>query len=248
MSSFRALVAWCRPRIRRLHRRRRAEFAASWPRSSARRSSSSMRPMCALAPRRRTPHSSRNSPGSAASAKVYYAAKAFLSTEVARWMIEAGLNIDVCSGGELAVALAAGVDPERLGFHGNNKSLAEIDRAVAVGVGVIVLDCCDRDRPRRGGRRAAWAAPEGAAAREQRRARAHARVPGDRARGPEVRHSPGRRPRLRRGHPGRSVARVPRPALATSARRSSAPTGSPPPPPGCSSCTRRCWPAGRCPS
>jgi diaminopimelate decarboxylase len=76
----------------------------------------------------------------AASAKVYYAAKAFLSTEVARWMIEAGLNIDVCSGGELAVVLAAGVDPERLGFHGNNKSLAEIDRAVSVGVGVIVLD------------------------------------------------------------------------------------------------------------
>ena len=73
-------------------------------------------------------------------AEVYYAGKAFLSTEVARWMIEAGLNIDVCSGGELAVALAAGVDPERLGFHGNNKSLAEIDRAVSVGVGVIVLD------------------------------------------------------------------------------------------------------------
>jgi diaminopimelate decarboxylase len=73
-------------------------------------------------------------------AKVYYAGKAFLSTEVARWMTEAGLNIDVCSGGELAVALAAGVDPARLGFHGNNKSVAEIDRAVSVGVGVLVID------------------------------------------------------------------------------------------------------------
>jgi diaminopimelate decarboxylase len=73
-------------------------------------------------------------------AKVYYAGKAFLSTEVARWMIEAGLNIDVCSGGELAVALAAGVDPWRLGFHGNNKSEAEIDRAVAVGIGAVVID------------------------------------------------------------------------------------------------------------
>ena len=73
-------------------------------------------------------------------AKVYYAGKAFLSTEVARWMIGAGLNIDVCSGGELAVALAAKVDPARLGLHGNNKSLAEIDRAVEVGVGAIVLD------------------------------------------------------------------------------------------------------------
>jgi diaminopimelate decarboxylase len=71
---------------------------------------------------------------------VYYAGKAFLSTEIARWVTAAGLNIDVCSGGELAVALAAGVDPARLGFHGNNKSLAEIDRGVAVGVGAIVLD------------------------------------------------------------------------------------------------------------
>ncbi|WP_167052062.1 diaminopimelate decarboxylase [Salinibacterium sp. ZJ77] len=73
-------------------------------------------------------------------ATVYYAGKAFLSIEVARWMAEAGLNIDVCSGGELAVALAAGVDPARLGFHGNNKSLAEIDRAVEIGMGAIVLD------------------------------------------------------------------------------------------------------------
>ncbi len=74
------------------------------------------------------------------SAKVYYAGKAFLSTEVARWVTDAGLNIDVASGGELAVALAAGVDPARLGLHGNNKSLAEIDRAVSVGIGAIVID------------------------------------------------------------------------------------------------------------
>jgi diaminopimelate decarboxylase len=73
-------------------------------------------------------------------AKVYYAGKAFLSTEVARWVTEAGLNIDVCSEGELAVALAAGVDASRLGHHGNNKSLAEIDRSVAVGMGAIVID------------------------------------------------------------------------------------------------------------
>lgn len=72
--------------------------------------------------------------------KVYYAAKAFLSSEIARWMTSAGLNIDVASGGELAVVLAAGVDPARLGFHGNNKSLIEIDRAVDVGVGVMVID------------------------------------------------------------------------------------------------------------
>jgi diaminopimelate decarboxylase len=74
------------------------------------------------------------------SVKVYYAGKAFLSIEIARWMTDAGLNIDVCSGGELAVALAAGVDPARLGMHGNNKSHAELDRCVELGVGAIVLD------------------------------------------------------------------------------------------------------------
>jgi len=74
------------------------------------------------------------------SAKVYYAGKAFLCTEVARWVTGAGLGIDVASGGELAVALAAGVDPGRLGMHGNNKAPWEIDRAVRVGLGTIVLD------------------------------------------------------------------------------------------------------------
>lgn len=74
------------------------------------------------------------------SARVYYAGKAFLSTAVVRWMTEAGLGIDVCSGGELAVALAGGADPAHIGYHGNNKSPAEIDRAVEVGVGAIVID------------------------------------------------------------------------------------------------------------
>ena len=109
-------------------------------------------------------------------------------------MDEAGLFIDVCSGGELAVALAAGVDPERLGFHGNNKSLAEIDRAVEVGIGAIVIDSLQEiDRIADGGR-AARGAAERPAARQQRGARAHARVPGDGARGPEVRHRAGRTP------------------------------------------------------
>ncbi|WIE53348.1 alanine racemase [Curtobacterium sp. MCBD17_003] len=73
-------------------------------------------------------------------AHVYYAGKAFLTTQVAAWMAEAGLRVDVCTGGELAVALAGGVDPGRLGFHGNDKSDAEIERAVEVGLGTIVLD------------------------------------------------------------------------------------------------------------
>ncbi|MFF2496119.1 diaminopimelate decarboxylase [Agromyces sp. NPDC058064] len=71
---------------------------------------------------------------------VYYAGKAFLSGAVVRWVLDEGLAVDVCTGGELAVALGAGADPSRLGFHGNNKSLAEIDAAVAAGVGAIVID------------------------------------------------------------------------------------------------------------
>lgn len=73
-------------------------------------------------------------------ARIYYAGKAFLSTEVVRWVTEEGLAVDVCTGGELAVALAAGADPSRLGFHGNNKSVAELERAVEVGIGSIVID------------------------------------------------------------------------------------------------------------
>ena len=73
-------------------------------------------------------------------ARVYYAGKAFLSTEMVRWVTEEGLAVDVCTGGELAVALAAGADPARLGFHGNNKSVAELERAVKVGIGSIVID------------------------------------------------------------------------------------------------------------
>jgi diaminopimelate decarboxylase len=74
------------------------------------------------------------------SAKVYYASKAFLSTEIVGWIDELGLNLDVASGGELAAALAGGIAPERIGLHGNNKSLREIGRAVIAGVGAIVID------------------------------------------------------------------------------------------------------------
>ena len=71
---------------------------------------------------------------------VYYAAKAFLTTTVARWIADEGLGIDVCTGGELETALRAGVDPARILFHGNNKSVAELERAVDAGVGRIVID------------------------------------------------------------------------------------------------------------
>ena len=71
---------------------------------------------------------------------VYYAGKAFLCTQMARWVDESGLGLDVCTGGELAVALAAAFPPERLAFHGNNKSVAELGSAIDAGVGRIVLD------------------------------------------------------------------------------------------------------------
>jgi diaminopimelate decarboxylase len=73
-------------------------------------------------------------------AEVYYAGKAFLCTAVARWIAEDGLSLDVCTGGELAVALRAGVPPERIAMHGNNKLPREIDRALEAGIGRVVVD------------------------------------------------------------------------------------------------------------
>ncbi len=74
---------------------------------------------------------------------VYYAGKAFLCTTVARWIAEEGLSLDVCSDGELTVALRAGFDPARIGYHGNTKTEPELMRAVAEGVGRIVVDSFD---------------------------------------------------------------------------------------------------------
>ncbi len=73
-------------------------------------------------------------------AAVFYAAKAFCCRAVLRWASEAGLGIDVCTGGELAVALAAGVPPAMITFHGSNKLLPELEQALAAGVGHIVVD------------------------------------------------------------------------------------------------------------
>jgi diaminopimelate decarboxylase len=76
-------------------------------------------------------------------ADVYYAGKALLTKAVARWIMEEGLKLDVCSGGELAVALAAGVPGDRIGMHGNNKSRLELRRAVEAGVGRVIIDSLD---------------------------------------------------------------------------------------------------------
>ncbi|HET9646823.1 MAG TPA: diaminopimelate decarboxylase [Microlunatus sp.] len=75
--------------------------------------------------------------------RVYYAGKSFLCTAVARWVAAEGLGVDVCSGGELAVALRAGIDPALIGLHGNNKSEEELRTALAAGVGRIIVDSFD---------------------------------------------------------------------------------------------------------
>jgi diaminopimelate decarboxylase len=75
-----------------------------------------------------------------AGADVHYAAKAFCSLASLRWVVEEGLGLDVCSGGELAAALRADVPPDRIAFHGNNKSVDELEQALDAGVGRIVVD------------------------------------------------------------------------------------------------------------
>ena len=74
------------------------------------------------------------------SVDIYYAAKAFLAAAVVRIIRDEGLNIDVCTGGELACALRAGMPAERILFHGNNKSVEELEEALSAGVGRIVVD------------------------------------------------------------------------------------------------------------
>ena len=90
-------------------------------------------------------------------AEIVYAGKSLLTTAVARWVREEGLGLDVCSGGELATALAGGVDPARIIMHGNAKTPTELRDAAAVGVARIVVDspteiallACQVSRPQR---------------------------------------------------------------------------------------------------
>ncbi len=74
---------------------------------------------------------------------VAYATKAFLCTAMARLAHEEGMQLDVATGGELHVAMAAGVPADRLVLHGNNKSELELKMALEAGVGRIVVDSFD---------------------------------------------------------------------------------------------------------
>ena len=71
---------------------------------------------------------------------VLYASKAFVNAAVARLVAEEGLGLDVVSGGELAVASAAGVDMRNVYFHGNNKTPDELEYALDAGCGRVVVD------------------------------------------------------------------------------------------------------------
>ncbi len=173
--------------------------------------------------------------------EVFYAGKAFLCTTVARWAAEEGLSLDVCSAGELTVALRAGFDPARIGYHGNNKTTDELRRAVEAGVGRIVVDSfheIDRLVALTAGRDRT---DPGHGARHRRRRGAHPRVHRHRPRGPEVRLLDHLRRRDGGGTPG--ARRCPgwscSACTRTSARRSSTPPASRSPPGGCSRCTSR---------
>ena len=75
--------------------------------------------------------------------QLYYAAKSFICVEIAKWLKELKLGLDVCSAGELAVALAADFPASDIEFHGNNKSESEITTAIKAGVGTLVIDSFD---------------------------------------------------------------------------------------------------------
>ena len=72
--------------------------------------------------------------------EIIYASKAFSCVAVAQMVLEEGLSIDVSSGGEYHVAKVAGFPPEKIFFHGNNKTRAELEYALEGGVGFVVID------------------------------------------------------------------------------------------------------------
>ncbi|GAB4204519.1 MAG: diaminopimelate decarboxylase [Roseiflexaceae bacterium] len=74
---------------------------------------------------------------------IHYASKAMLNLPLAQLITQEGLGLDVVSGGELFVALRAGADPAQIHLHGNAKPRAELEQALAAGIGRIVVDTLD---------------------------------------------------------------------------------------------------------
>ncbi len=180
--------------------------------------------------------------------KVYYAGKAFLSTEIARWMTAAGLNIDVCSSGELAVALAAGRRARRDSDSTATTRAAPRSTAVSGSGWARSSSTASSSSIALQRRRAprAWCRPCGCASTP-----ACTPPPTStwrpRAR---TRSSASRWPMLRMWwrRSARTIRCASSACTRTSDRRSSSPTGSQKPPAACSSCTPRCSTAATSPS
>ena len=143
---------------------------------------------CMSSTRTTSGHGPARSSEAFAGADVYYAGKAFLSVASVRWIAEEGLNLDVCSGGELAVALRGGLrpEPDRLPRQQQEPrpSWRVPSRSASAGSSSTHRLEIERLAAGRGLERRS---PTGAAAGHRRRRGAHARVHRDRARGPEVR-------------------------------------------------------------
>ena len=180
---------------------------------------------------------------------VYYAGKAFLSARDRALGHRGGPRASTCAPAASSPSRSPRAPtPPASDSTATTSRVAEIERAVAAGVGAIVIDSeieIERvaDAAARAGR-----VQRVRAAREQRRARLDARVPRHRPRGPEVRRLPRPRRRARHAHPRARLARLPRACTATSARRSSTPPGSPSRPSACSPRTPSSRRAARCPS
>src|SRR5690554_899781 len=74
-----------------------------------------------------------------ASVDVYYAGKAFLTSQIATWIRDEGLSLDIAYEGELQLALRGGMPTERMAMHGNNKSRHDISLALKKGVGRLIV-------------------------------------------------------------------------------------------------------------
>ena len=143
---------------------------------------------------------------------VYYAGKAFLCSAVARWVAEEGLSLDVCSGGELAVAQRAGFPAERIGLHGNNKASPRSSRRSSTASAGSWSTRSRRSTGSPLSQRSLGVRAPGDGPGHRRGRGAHPRVHRHRPRGPEVRLlARGRaRRRGRRADPGSLAG--PRPA------------------------------------
>ena len=146
---------------------------------------------------------------------VFYAGKAFLCTTVARWVAEEGLCLDVCSDGELTVALRAGFDPARIGYHGNNKTEPELAPRRGRGRRAGSSSTPSTRSSGSSGSPPTWGATAGDGPGDRRRRGPHPRVHRHRPRGPEVRllDHLRRRPRRRTTGGRRAGPRAARPAL-----------------------------------